>query len=98
VSAGDLIVSARPAGFRFGVRVQPRAVRDGVTGIRDGRLVVRVTAPPVDSSANDAALRLLAHLLGIPPSRVRLVSGRKSRNKTVEVSGISEVALRRLID
>ena len=41
----DLLITARDDGLRFGVRVQPRASRNVVEGIREGRLVVRVTRP-----------------------------------------------------
>jgi len=36
------------------VRVQPRAKADAVVEVRDGVLVVRVTAPPLDGRANEA--------------------------------------------
>ena len=36
------------------VRVIPRARREEVAGEREGRLVVRLTAPPVDGAANAA--------------------------------------------
>ena len=38
------------------VRVKPRASRDAIEGEREGALVVRLTAPPVEGEAN-AALR-----------------------------------------
>ena len=57
--------------------------------MRDGRLIVRVTAPPVDSAANDAVVALLAARFGVPKRAVRIVSGERARNKTVEVEGIS---------
>jgi uncharacterized protein YggU (UPF0235/DUF167 family) len=57
-------------------------------GIRNGRLVVRVTAPPVESAANDAAIAVLAHALGVPRSMVRLAAGHASRNKTMFVTGL----------
>ena len=40
-----------------------------------GRLRVRVRESPVDGQANRALVVLLADLLGIPKSAVRIVSG-----------------------
>jgi uncharacterized protein (TIGR00251 family) len=80
-------VRQTPAGLRFEVRVQPRASRAAVLGAREGRLVVHVTAPPVDAAANDAVIELLARAIGVPKRNVRIVSGARNRNKTIEVSG-----------
>jgi uncharacterized protein (TIGR00251 family) len=80
---------------RFAVRVQPRARRDEIAGERDGALVLRVTAPPVENKANDAVRKLLARRLRIAPSRVSVVRGASSRNKLVEIDGIDSEALRR---
>ena len=97
MSDGGLTITARPAGVRFGVRVQPRASRDGVAGLRDGRLVVRVTAPPVDRAANDAVVRLLADWLDVARARVRIVSGETGRNKVVEIAGVADADIRRVL-
>ena len=84
-------VTVRPSatGVRFEVRVQPRASRTVVLGARDGRLVVRVTAPPVDAAANEAVIELLARELRVPKRAVRIVSGDRGRNKVIEVAGIT---------
>ena len=72
----------------IGVRLQARASRDELVGVRDGVLQARVTAPPVDGRANRALCKLLAGHLGIAPSRVRVVRGEKSREKLLRVDGI----------
>ena len=83
---------------RIAVRVQPRARQDEIAGEREGALVVRVTAPPVDGKANDAVCKLVAKRLGIARSRVSIVSGTGSRKKLVEVDGVNAEALRRALD
>jgi uncharacterized protein (TIGR00251 family) len=83
-----VLVRRSPVGLRFDVRVQPRASQTAVVGPREGRLVVRVTAPPVDAAANDAVIDLLARALAIPKRSVRIVAGQRSRTKTIEVTGI----------
>jgi uncharacterized protein len=58
---------------------------------------LRVTAPPERGKANDATLELLADRLGLATANLRLVSGHGSRDKTVEVSGLTtDEAERRL--
>ena len=79
-------VRRSPAGIRFEVRVQPRASRSAVVGVRDGRLMLRVTAPPVDAAANEAVIELLARELDVPKRSIRIVGGLRNRNKTIEVS------------
>lgn len=76
-------------GVVFAVRVTPRASRDAIEGEYQGALKVRVTAPPVDDRANEALRRLLAEHLKLPLSAVRILSGEKSRNKRVQISGIN---------
>jgi hypothetical protein len=63
-----LVVDEREGAVVFTVRVQPRASRDAVEGIRNGALRVRLTAPPVDDRANDACRRILAEHLNVPVS------------------------------
>jgi uncharacterized protein (TIGR00251 family) len=72
------------------VRLTPRADRDAVTGVRDGVVHVRVSAPPVDGKANAALCKLLAKRLGVPRSRVEIVRGESARDKTVRVVGLDD--------
>jgi uncharacterized protein YggU (UPF0235/DUF167 family) len=48
------------------VRVIPRARRDEIGSWRGGRLLIRLTAPPVDGAANTALCRLVARCAGVP--------------------------------
>jgi uncharacterized protein (TIGR00251 family) len=77
--------------------VTPRASKNAVEGFRDGALIVRVTAPPVDSAANEAVIELLAKALGIAKRRVTIVRGSTGRNKVVDVEGVPQDQLVRLI-
>ena len=71
---------------RLTVRVTPRAAMDRIDGFdAEGRLRVRVTAPPADGAANAAVAKLLAKALGLPGRDVILVSGATSREKAFEV-------------
>ncbi|MBI1685952.1 DUF167 family protein [Caulobacter hibisci] len=85
------------------VRLTPRGGRDAVDGWAadaDGRpyLKVRVSAPPVEGEANAALTALLAKRLGVSRSAVRVASGATARLKRLEVEGLAQDALDRLLD
>lgn len=84
-----LDIREEKGGVTFRVRVQPRASKNQLAGVLEGALKVRLTAPPVDGEANQACLRFLAGLLGVPVKAVELVSGHTGRSKTVRVAGIT---------
>ena len=69
------------------LRVQPKASRDQVIGVRDGRLRVRLTAPPAEGKANARLQQLLADLCGVGRSRVEIETGRSGRDKRARVRG-----------
>jgi uncharacterized protein (TIGR00251 family) len=77
-----------PDGVTLKVHVQPRASRDALAGEREGALVVRLTAPPVEGAANEALCRLLGRALRVPPGSVRVVSGVRGRRKVVKIAGL----------
>jgi uncharacterized protein YggU (UPF0235/DUF167 family) len=82
--------------LRFTIRVTPRASTNAVGGERDGALLVRVTAPPVEGRANDAMVELLAAALDLPRSEVHVERGAGARTKRVSVPRGAEAALRGL--
>ena len=71
----SLTIGSADDGATITVRLLPRSSRPGVGGVREGALELRVGAPPVEGRANEAARRLLAKLLGLPRSAVRLTAG-----------------------
>ena len=54
-----------------------------------GVLKARLTAPPVDGAANDALIALLAERLARPKRAISIVHGETSRQKVIEVEGIT---------
>jgi len=67
------------------VRVQPRASRERLGAMADGRLRVFLTAPPTDGKANQALRRLLGKRFRAPPSSIEILSGETSRNKRLKI-------------
>jgi uncharacterized protein YggU (UPF0235/DUF167 family) len=79
--AADLKIEARDGGSLFTVRATPRARRNALEGVRNGALLVAVTAVPEDGAANAAITALLAKLLRVPKSAIELRRGLASRDK-----------------
>ena len=82
-------VEERADGVIVHVRLQPKASREDILDEVDGRLRMRVSAPPVEGAANEAAIRLLAKRLGVAKSNVTLLRGDHSREKDFLVEGLS---------
>ena len=84
------------------VRVQPRSRSDALVGLRDGVVILRVTAPPLDGRANDAVCRLLAGVLGVRSSCLTILRGERSRDKVIAIDGVgqaeADAAIRFAID
>jgi len=68
------------------VLVSPRASRNQVAGIQDGRLKLRVTGAPVEGKANAAVAAYLAKEFGVSRSHVALISGSRGRKKRLAVN------------
>jgi uncharacterized protein (TIGR00251 family) len=77
---------------RIKVYVQPRASKSEVVGLHGDAIRIRVAAPPVDDAANDALTALIADRLGVAKRCVRVVAGRTSRRKVIEVEGLGAEA------
>ncbi len=77
-------------GIRFSAIIQPRSSKNEVTGVYNDALKIRLTSPPVDGEANKSCMRFFAKWLGISPSRVSIVQGFSSKNKTIEVIDLTE--------
>ncbi|HVY68809.1 MAG TPA: DUF167 domain-containing protein [Verrucomicrobiae bacterium] len=83
-------------GTLLAIKAQPRASRNELAGFVGVELKVRVTAPPVDSAANEAIVELLADLLKCGRAAVQITRGPKNPHKTVLIAGLApdEVARR----
>lgn len=93
----ELVIDEDGKRVRFGVRVSPRASRDAILGVHDGALKVALTAPPVEGAANAALIALLAKALGVAKRAVTIASGEASRQKRVQIEGVTASEVRRLI-
>jgi len=74
--------------MRINVRVIPRSSKSELAW-EQGALKARLKAPPVDGAANKALIELLAECLAIPRRAITIVRGTTSRQKTVEIEGMT---------
>jgi uncharacterized protein (TIGR00251 family) len=72
------------------VRVTPRAGRTEIAGLRDGVLLVKLAAAPVEGAANAALIALLSDALHLRKRDIRIVSGERGRTKLVEITGLTK--------
>ena len=80
------------------IRVILRAGRTGFGGLRDGALLVRLAAAPVDGAANAELIALIAKALRIPKRDITIVSGERARSKRVRIAGVDRAqALAKLV-
>lgn len=84
-------VTAVEGGCELAIWVVPGASRDQIAGVHDGRIRVRVTAPPDGGRANEAVCRILTEAIGTP---VTLLRGARSRAKVVFARGATTEAIR----
>ena len=71
------------------VRVTPRCGREELKCDGKEEIGVRLTSPPVKGQANQALIKFLARSLGVGKRDIEVVSGLRSRRKTVRVRGLS---------
>jgi uncharacterized protein len=87
------VISDAPDGAILTVKVIPRAGKTALAGTRDGALLVRLAAAPVDGAANAALIAFLAGTQHLPRNRIVLIAGETSRTKRVKVIGLSAAAI-----
>jgi uncharacterized protein (TIGR00251 family) len=75
------------------VHVVPRASKDEVADVHAAALRVRLRAPPVQGAANTALIALLSKILHVPTRQIEIVSGARSRHKTVAVKGLDRAGV-----
>lgn len=88
--------------MRAVIRVRPGAKTDVVGGRWDGvrgpALLVSVRAQAVDGAANAAVAEALAGAFGLGKAQVAVLSGHRSRDKTVLLYGDDAVLAARLAE
>jgi uncharacterized protein len=89
-----LDIGVRADGVRLTVHVKPRSSKSGITGVKQGALVVALRAPPVEGAANEELVEVLAKALGVRRGDVTLAAGSASKKKLVDVRGLGAAEVR----
>ncbi len=67
------------------VKVVPGASKSEIAGIQSKRLRIRIAAAPEDGKANAELIAFFAKTLACPKKEITLMSGDKSRLKTLAI-------------
>lgn len=78
--------SAAAKGVRIAVQITPNARKSEVIGVHDDALKLRLQAQPIEGRANEALMRYLADVLGVPKSTVTITHGHTNKRKIVEIT------------
>lgn len=76
-------------GLTVRLHVLPRAKHSEITGLHNGALKIKITAPPVDDAANRAIVEFFSRILNTPRSNLKILAGSKSREKVLQIKGLS---------
>lgn len=71
--------------MRILVKAKPGARAERIEKIDETHFQVAVEEPPIRGRANQAIIKALARHFRVPPTKVRIVSGHKSRQKVIEI-------------
>jgi uncharacterized protein (TIGR00251 family) len=72
------------------IHLLPRASRDEICGLQGDAIKVKVTAPPIEGKANMALQRFIAKKLHLASSQVEIMAGKRSREKILRISGVTQ--------
>jgi uncharacterized protein len=83
----DKHLNVNSQGITLSIHAQPGSRNTSLSGLHGGRIKVRLAAKAVDGAANENLCAFLSEALDVPKSSITLLSGHKSRFKTVLVQG-----------
>lgn len=86
------------AGVILSVRTQPHSNKNRIIGEYGGRLKLAVTAAAEKGKANRAVIELLADILHIHESSIRIISGESSRDKRLMIKGLTPEDIKSLLN
>ena len=83
-------IQETPNGIDVHVPATPRVSKNGIQGLHDGALKVRLTTTPVDGNANQALLKFMSKTLHISNAQIELKQGETSRRKIIHITGMNK--------
>lgn len=70
------------------VKVATKASKNAIVGVRNGELLISVTAVPENGKANEAIVKLLSKSFKCAKSKINLIFGSKSKNKLFKIDEV----------
>ena len=83
-------------GVAFRVKVVPNSSASKLVEVNEEFVKIKLNSPPIEGRANKEVILLLSKILGVPKTSIELVSGDKSKLKTLNVP-LSEEQVRQKI-
>ena len=66
-------------------------------GKKDGVYKIKLTAPAIEGKANKALVKLLAKKLGLPKRALRIISGERSKMKSIQIDRLTPERVKKLL-
>ena len=80
------------------VQIQPGSSKDQIIGLHNGRLKIKISAPPIDGKANQNLIEFISKALGVSKSKIEILKGRTSKLKTLKISGVDQKSFSLLLN
>ena len=74
--------------FRFNVTVIPKSSRSEILIEPDNSIKIYLNSPPADGKANEELTKLFSKRLKVAKSKIKIISGLKSRKKSILIEGL----------
>lgn len=71
--------------MKFQVRVKPNSSGSKIEDFGSNRFLVYLESPAENNEANFELINLMAKHLGVPASKVKIISGLTNKDKTLEL-------------
>lgn len=84
-------------GLILHVLVQPKSSKNEIIGEFNGRLKIKITAPPIEGKANKAVINFLAMILKIAKSNMKIIKGEKGKEKDILIKKLKLAQINKLI-
>ena len=91
------IISKLPNGIKLSVKILPNSSKNEIIGIFGDALKIKIDAPAVEGKANEKCIKFLAKLLNVSKTSISIISGEKSKTKTLLIKGDSDSLYKEII-
>ncbi|MFW6134660.1 MAG: DUF167 domain-containing protein [Elusimicrobiota bacterium] len=80
------------------LKVQPSSSMQKIVYMDDGRIKVYLTSQPEKNKANKELVKFISNKLNISKRNIKILNGRTSKNKKLEIRNISAKEFKNIIE